>query len=719
MSCAACASSSQSILQDQVGVFSAEVNYATQQAVVKYAANIVQPHQLKTAVQNAGFDLLIEDLKKDKEKQKEIKRKQFKQLQFKLIGATIFALPLLVIGMFFMDVPYANWIMFVLATPLVLYFGNSFFVRAYQQAKIKSANMDTLVALSTGVAYIYSLFVLFFPDFWHARGIHAHVYFESAGIVIAFVLFGRFLEERAKIQTFDSLEKLMGLQAKNLWVIRNNQEIEITIDEVLVGDWVVVKPGDKIPVDGHVISGSSYVDESMITGEPIAVAKQINDTVYAGTLNQKGSFRIQANKVGSQTLLSQIILKVEQAQSSKAPIQHLVDKVSKIFVPIVVAIACLSFFVWLFLASQNGFVLGLNAFVTVLVIACPCALGLATPTAIMVGMGKAAEKGILVQDAESLERAQHITTVVLDKTGTITKGEPSVQATYGLQAPEIEVLYSIEKQSEHPLADAVVNYFKDETRYIENITIENLVGQGVKATYFNDTFWVGNLPLMEQNKISIPIDVLDWKNNRKNLAETIIYFAKNNNLLGVLAIADAVKATSKNAIDHLQKMHIDVIMLTGDQYETAQAIANQVGIKTFKAGVLPDEKAAYVKQLQAQGKVVAMVGDGVNDTNALAQADVSLAMGKGSDVAMDVAQMTIISSDLDKIPQAISVSKQTQNTIKQNLFWAFIYNIIGIPIAAGALYFYNGFLLNPMWAGAAMALSSVSVVANSLRLKFK
>jgi P-type Cu2+ transporter len=719
MTCASCAASTQSVLQDQLGVFSAQVNYASQQSVITYSSSITNPEKLKLALQAVGYDLLIEDPVVAKQKQKELKIKAYKILKNKVIGAIILAIPLLIIGMLHRNGIYDNLIMLVLATPLVFYFGKDFFIRAYKQAIHKKANMDTLVALSTGVAYLYSLAVMMFPNFWHQYGIHPHVYFESAGIVIAFVLLGKFLEERAKIQTFKSLEKLMGLQVKTLWVIRNNLELEIEINEVLIGDVVVVKPGNKVPVDGVILEGSSYVDESMITGEPLAVAKQINDFVYAGTINQKGSFRFRADKIGSQTLLAQIIQKVEEAQNSKAPIQNIVDKISEIFVPIVVTIAIVSFVCWFLFANQNGFVLGINAFVTVLVIACPCALGLATPTAIMVGMGKAAEKGILIQDAESLERAQHINLVVLDKTGTITKGEPAVQAYFGLNEKAIEILYSIEKQSEHPLADAVVKFFKDESRYIDGISVENIVGQGIGANFAQDFYWVGNLVLMQQKQMQISTEISQWILSRKPYAETIIYFAKNKEVLGVLAIADAVKASSKSAINHLQKMNIEVVMLTGDQFEAAQAIANQVGIISFKAGVLPDEKALFIKEQQAKGKIVAMVGDGVNDTNALAQADVSLAMGKGSDVAMDVAQMTIVSSDLEKIPQAIAISKQTRNTIKQNLFWAFIYNIIGIPIAAGVLYNFDGFLLNPMWASAAMALSSVSVVANSLRLKLK
>lgn len=718
MTCASCAASTQSVLQDQLGVFSSQVNYASQQAIIKYSSQITSPEKLKKAIQNVGYDLLIEDPLVAKQKQKELKIKAYRILKNKVIGSIILSVPLLIIGMLHKNGTYDNLIMLVLATPLVFYFGKDFFIRAYKQAFYKKANMDTLVALSTGVAYLYSLAVMLFPNFWHKHGIHPHVYFESAGIVIAFVLFGKFLEERAKIKTFASLEKLMGLQTKTLWVIRDYAELEIAIDEVLIDDIVVVKPGDKIPVDGFVIAGSSYVDESMITGEPIAVAKNTNDYVYAGTINQKGSFKFMADKIGSQTLLAQIIQKVEDAQNSKAPIQNLVDKISEIFVPIVVVIAIVSFIAWLFLAENNGFVLGINAFVTVLVIACPCALGLATPTAIMVGMGKAAEKGILIQDAESLERAQNINVVVLDKTGTITQGEPIVQNFYGLNNSDIEILYSIEKQSEHPLADAIVKFFAKQSRYIDGIIIENKVGQGVKASYNNNIFLIGNRGLMKQNDCLISDEIKAWIQDRSHNAETIVYFAKNNTTLGVIAISDVVKSSSITAIKHLQQMNIEVIMLTGDQYESAQAIANQVGIKTFKAGVLPDEKANFIKDLQSKGKIVAMVGDGVNDTNALAQADVSLAMGKGSDVAMDVAQMTIVSSDLDKIPQAIAVSKQTQNTIKQNLFWAFIYNLIGIPIAAGVLYSF-GFLLNPIWASAAMALSSVSVVANSLRLKLK
>lgn len=513
----------------------------------------------------------------------------------------------------------------------------------------------------------------------------------------------------------------MGLQPKTVIVIdANGTEEQKAIEDVNAGDVILVKPGEKIAVDGMVVSGNSYVDESMLSGEPVPVLKKENEKVFAGTINQKGSFRFRAVKVGKETLLAQIIKTVQDAQGSKAPVQKLVDKIAGIFVPIVIGIAILTFVVWLLLGGENGLVQGLLAAVTVLVIACPCALGLATPTAIMVGVGKGAENGILIKDAESLELAKKVNAIVLDKTGTITEGRPQLTDIQWLNNDDTtkDILLSIEKQSEHPLADAVVNYLDQVTPTVI-ANFDSVTGQGAKAEHDNESYYVGNKKLLADNNIPIAEQLQRQADEWAKESKTVIWFANSKQALSVVAISDKIKETSVAAIQEMQHMGIDLYMLTGDNEATAKAIAQQTGIQHYKAEVLPQHKADFIKELQQQGKVVAMVGDGINDSTALATADVSIAMGRGSDIAMDVAKMTIISSDLTKISQAIRLSKQTVATIKQNLFWAFIYNLIGIPIAAGILYPINGFLLNPMIAGAAMALSSVSVVSNSLRLKWK
>ncbi|MFM2307013.1 MAG: Cation-transporting ATPase PacS, partial [Bacteroidota bacterium] len=607
-----------------------------------------------------------------------------------------------------------------LATPVVLWFGKDFFINAWKQTRHRSANMDTLVALSTGVAYLFSVFNTVLPHFWHQRGLHAHVYFEASAVVVAFILLGKMLEEKAKGNTSSAIKKLMGLQPKTVTVVHaGGHTTETSIDKVMVGDVLLVKPGEKIAVDGIVTDGESYVDESMLSGEPAPVLKKKEDKVFAGTINQKGSFRFSALKVGSQTMLAQIIKAVQDAQGSKAPVQKLVDRIAAVFVPVVIVIALIAFVAWWLLGGENGFTQGLIALVTVLVIACPCALGLATPTAIMVGVGKGAEMGILLKDAESLELAKKANVVVLDKTGTITEGKPMVTGIKWVKEDEYlkQILYTIESKSEHPLADAVVKHFKGALPVLLS-KFESITGKGVSAVVIADTYYVGTRKLLEENGVYISNELLAVATVWSHEAKTVIWFANSKQALAVLAISDKVKDTSATAIAQLKQMGIAVHMLTGDNEATAQAIALQTGIDNYKAEVLPQQKAEFIKQLQASGKVVAMVGDGINDSTALAQADVSIAMGTGSDIAMDVARMTIISSELTKIPQAIHLSRQTVATIRQNLFWAFIYNIIGIPVAAGLLYPFNGFLLNPMLAGAAMALSSVSVVSNSLRLKW-
>ncbi|RXG30010.1 heavy metal translocating P-type ATPase [Leeuwenhoekiella marinoflava] len=722
MTCASCAGSAESIVKYESGVVNASVNFATGNLSVEYLPNMTNTTKLQKAVQGVGYDLLIEDETSQQETLEAIHAQKFKQLKRKTIWAVLLSLPVVLIGMIFMDMPYANLIMWVFSTPVVLWLGKDFFINAWKQAKHRSANMDTLVALSTGIAYVFSVFNMIFPQFWETRGLEVHVYFEAAAVIIAFILLGKLLEEKAKGNTSSAIKKLMGLQPKTVIVIQaDGTEKQTPIEEVNTGAVILVKPGEKIAVDGILISGSSYVDESMLSGEPLPVLKNENEKVFAGTINQKGSFQFKAVKVGKDTMLAQIIKMVQDAQGSKAPVQKLVDKIAGIFVPVVMGIAVLTFILWIILGGDNGAVQGLLAAITVLVIACPCALGLATPTAIMVGVGKGAENGILIKDAESLELAKKVNAIILDKTGTITEGKPVVTEVKWLNNNDVtkDILLSIEKQSEHPLADAVVKHLNDVPTTASLSNFKSITGKGAKADHNNETYFVGNRKLLAENNITIADELLKQANEWGKKSKTVIWFANSKQTLSVLAISDKIKETSVEAIRELQNMGIDLYMLTGDNEGTAKAIAQQTGIKQYKAEVLPQHKADFVKELQQQGKIVAMVGDGINDSTALAIADVSIAMGKGSDIAMDVAKMTIISSDLSKIPQAIRLSKQTVATIKENLFWAFIYNLVGIPIAAGILYPINGFLLNPMIAGAAMALSSVSVVANSLRLKWK
>lgn len=721
MTCASCASSVQTIVQAQEGVVDASVNFATGNLTVEYIPDITNAATLQKAVQGVGYDLLIEDETKQQETLEAIHADKFKKLKSKTTWAILLSLPVVVIGMFFMDMPYGNEIMWAFSTPVVLWLGKDFFINAWKQAKHRAANMDTLVALSTGIAYVFSVFNMLFAEFWTKRGLEAHVYFEAAAVIIAFILSGKLLEERAKGNTSSAIKKLMGLQPNTVIVMEaDGTERQKPIEDVTAGDVILVKPGEKIAVDGMVVSGTSYVDESMLSGEPVPVLKEENEKVFAGTINQKGSFQFRAVKVGKETMLAQIIKMVQDAQGSKAPVQKLVDKIAGIFVPVVIGIAILTFVLWLILGGENGVVQGLLAAVTVLVIACPCALGLATPTAIMVGVGKGAENGILIKDAESLELAKKVDAVILDKTGTITQGRPEVTGMHWLNNDDTtkDILFSIEKQSEHPLADAVVKNLQGvATAPLTNFS--SITGKGAKADHHGETYYVGNRKLLTENDISIAEPLQGQADEWGKQSKTVIWFADSKQALSVVAISDKIKETSVQAIKEMQDMGIALYMLTGDNEATAKAIAGQTGIEHYKADVLPQYKADFVNKLQQQGNVVAMVGDGINDSTALATADVSIAMGKGSDIAMDVAKMTIISSDLTKIPQAIRLSKQTVATIKQNLFWAFIYNLIGIPIAAGILYPINGFLLNPMIAGAAMALSSVSVVSNSLRLKWK
>lgn len=721
MTCAACAVSVESMLKSAPGVQDAGVNFANQSAWVLYDAAVATPQQLQQTVRSIGYDLVI-----DTDNQQDIKeaaqRKHYRALKTRTIWSSVLALPVAIIGMFFMQLPYANWIMMALTAPVLFWFGRSFFVNAWKQARFRKANMDTLVALSTGIAFAFSAFNAIYPQFWHQRGLHAHVYFEAAALIIAFISLGKLLEEKAKSNTSSAIKKLMGLQPKTVTVLHHGEHTqEVSISQVKVNDIILVKPGEKIPVDGALTGGESYVDESMISGEAIPVKKTAGAKVFAGTINQQGSFQFKAEKVGADTILSQIIKMVQEAQGSKAPVQKLVDKIAGIFVPVVIGISVLTFVVWM-IAGEDAFVHALLTAVTVLVIACPCALGLATPTAIMVGVGKGADHHMLIRDAESLELAHRVNAVILDKTGTITEGRPTVTDSLFVTGTDERSLKSIllamESRSEHPLAAAVVKALQaEDVRPAALSNIESITGKGIQARYEGKRYLIGNAKLMEENGVPLTPALEETIREWSAAAKTVIVFAEENRAAAILAIADKIKSTSREAISKLQRKGIQVYMLTGDNRQTAAAVAAQAGITEFRAQVLPAEKADFVKTLQQQGKVVAMVGDGINDSHALAQADVSIAMGRGSDIAMDVAKITLITSDLNTIPQVLKLSGQTVRTIKQNLFWAFIYNVIGIPLAAGVLYPVNGFLLDPMIAGAAMALSSVSVVSNSLRLK--
>ena len=718
MSCASCAINVQSVLKKQKGVKDAAVNFAQKTARIEFTPDLVNPGELKTAVKSAGYDLIVASEEEAGAEVEEDRRWQ-RSLTIRTIGAVGFSAPLFVSGMFFRHLPHVNLWMWALSTPVVVFFGRSFFISAWKQARHRSVNMDSLVALSTGVTYLYSVFNTLFPEYWLNKGIQPHVYFETAAVVIAFLLLGKLLEEKAKGNTSSAIRKLMGLQPKSVLVLaKDGLPYETPIAAIRRGDRILVRPGERIAVDGTVSSGQSFVDESSISGEPVPVEKTAGSRVYAGTTNWQGSFQFMAEQVGTETVLAQIIRTVKEAQGSKAPLERLVDKVAGIFVPAVIGISVLGLAVWWFAGGANGFTHGLLSMVTVLVIACPCALGLATPTAIIAGVGAAATSGILVRDAEGLETLAKVNTIVLDKTGTVTEGRPRVTDLVWVKGKESEVkeLAAIARHSEHPLAAAILSYIETAAP-LDVTTVENLPGLGIRAKIGRQGYLIGNARLLQDENMTIPHEfaakAAAWEKDTK----TIVYFAGTEGLLAVIAIADKLKPSTTRAIAELKSRGLDVHLLTGDTPAAAQAIARQTGIEKWKASALPADKVAYIRHLQESGRKVAMVGDGINDSAALAQADTGIAMGRGADIAMEVAPITIISSDLARIPIAIRLSERTVATIRQNLFWAFIYNLIAIPVAAGLLYPVNGFLLNPMIAGAAMAFSSLSVVANSLRLK--
>ena len=721
MSCAVCANNVENTVKGLPGVEEASVNFAANTLSVKYHPSLITPQKMREAVQEAGYDLVVE-VEDPTAVQEEMAREHYRKLRRNTIGAWVLSIPLALLGMVFMHTPGGNWIMMALALVIMIVFGRSFYVNGVRHALHGSANMDTLVALSTSIAFLFSFFNTVYPQFWYEKGLEPHVYYEASGVIIAFVLLGKLLEERAKNSTSSAIKSLMGLQPKTARRVRDGQEEEVSISFLRVGDLVSVRPGEKIPVDGTVSQGSSSVDESMLSGEPIPVVKSQGDRVLAGTINQKGAFLMEATGVGSATVLSQIVQMVQAAQGSKAPVQRIVDKISGIFVPVVVLLSFLTFVCWLVIGGESYFSYALLSAVSVLVIACPCALGLATPTALMVGMGKGAEQHILIKDAFALENLCKVDTVVLDKTGTLTEGVPVVTDSYWISDDNIrylDVLYTAEQKSEHPLASAILCWLEESgAKVCEAENFESLTGRGVRIQVEGVTYWVGSQGLLDIFQAGIPEKVRKQIGQWQEDGQSVVFYGQETRLLAVLAISDRIKPTSAEAVKELKKQGIEVHLLTGDGVRTAERVAATLDIGYYKAEVMPNDKEEYIISLQQQGKKVAMVGDGINDSQALARADVSIAMGKGTDIAMDVAMVTLITSDLLLLPGAIRLSKQTVRLIYQNLFWAFIYNVIGIPLAAGVLFPINGLLLNPMLASAAMAFSSVSVVLNSLRLKF-
>lgn len=728
MSCAGCAAGVEKTLQAQPGVKSAAVNFADSSVVMEIDPAVTTPEKLREVIQAMGYDIITEDPEEARLIKEEREESNYKKLKRNTILSWIFSIPVMVISMLFMDhtsshqgVSAVNLILMVLSLPVLAIFGRQFFITGLKQAGMMRANMDTLVALSTSIAFLFSSFNTLWPSFWLERGLEPMVYFEAAVMIISFVLLGKFLEERAKGNTTASIKKLMGLAPDIATVIRNGERVEVKVSTIKRGEIVIVRPGDRIPVDGIVTEGESYVDESMITGEPLGVLKIRGESVLAGTINQKGSFNFEAIKVGSETVLARIIEMVKEAQGSKAPVQRIVDKIAAIFVPAVMGLSLLTLLLWLLIGGNSHFFHALISAVSVLVIACPCALGLATPTALMVGIGKAAEEHILIKDATALEQIKDIDAVVLDKTGTLTEGKPAV-TNYKFTGEEsyLEILAEMERRSEHPLADAIVEWAEGELgASVKNVEISDFVsitGKGVSCTFNGESWWAGSAELFRG--VATP-EIAALAEEWQSRGLSIIYFGKESELAAIIAAADRIKAGSSSAVAKLKSMGIEVHMLTGDNPVTAKAIAKEAGIDNFFAGALPSDKENYIVSLQKRGLKVAMAGDGINDSQALTRADVSIAMGKGTDIAMDVSMMTIMTDDLQLLPRAVELSRSTVRLIRQNLFWAFIYNLIGIPVAAGLLYPVNGTLLSPMIAAAAMAFSSVSVVLNSLRLTRK
>ncbi len=736
MSCASCANNIEQAILAVAGVIDCHVNFGAEQITINYEPKQTNLAKIQAAIVDAGYSSFQLETEGEDTAEAASKLAAEQELIFKLTTGIVISIILffgslpMMTGLHLPFVPkffHNPWFQLVLTTPVEFWCGGSFFRHAWKSLKRRTATMDTLIALGTGTAYFYSLFVTLFPGMFISQGLEIHVYYEVAAMVVTLILLGRFFEHRAKGQTSEAIHKLMGMQAKIARVIRDDLEMDIPINQVIVNDLILVRPGEKIPVDGEVIDGNSTVDEAMVTGESVPVKKQPGDEVIGSTINKTGSFKFKATRVGKDTFLAQIVKLVQEAQGSKAPIQRLADQVTGWFVPAVIVIAILTFMIWF--SITGNFTLAMMTMVGVLIIACPCALGLATPTSVMVGTGKGAENGILIKSAESLELAHKINIIVVDKTGTLTQGKPTVTdfitikgTANGNELQLLKLAASVEHKSEHPLAEAVVKYTINQAVSLANVkNFAAIVGSGVQGIVYDQLVQVGTQRWFTE--LGIDTDVLEphqtiWENEGK----TVIWLAVNGKSEAIMAITDPLKPSSLIAVKALQKLGLEVVMLTGDNQKTAQTIANQVGITQVFAQVRPDQKAAMIKSLQQKKvgnkfKIVAMVGDGINDAPALAQADVGIAIGTGTDVAIAASDITLISGDLQAIVTAIQLSRATINNIRQNLFFAFIYNIIGIPIAAGILYPFFGLLLNPIIAGAAMAFSSVSVVSNALRLR--
>lgn len=728
MHCASCVTLLERALKKVNGVSEANVNLATNKATVTYDPQKVTDQHLASAVSNVGYQAMVnEEMKSEDEEQKE-KQKELKDLRFKVIVSLVLGV-LILWGSFPVLMNTAPmvlqnfWIQLLLATPVQFWAGWSFYRATVSALRHRTANMDTLVAIGTTVAYVYSAFVTVLPHVVESIGIEPFPYFDVAIIIIGLILLGRYFEAKAKAGTSEAIKKLIGLQAKTARVIRDGKEIDLPINEVDIGDFIRVRPGEKIPVDGIIVEGESSIDESMVTGESIPTDKTKNDVVIGATMNKTGSFTFKATKVGQETMLAQIIKLVQEAQGSKAPIQRLADLVSSYFVPIVIMLAIATFVVWYVFGPVPVLTFALLNTVAVLIIACPCAMGLATPTAIMVGTGKGAEHGILIKDAASLETAHKIKTIIFDKTGTLTKGKPEVTDIVPIDSISKDELLklagSIEKGSEHSLAEAIVKDAEAKQLTLSKVEkFQAIPGHGVEGVVEGKRVVFGNKRLMDKEKIDVS-SASSEISKMENAGKTVMMIGADDRLIGLIAVADIIKESALAGLAALQKLGIEVVMITGDNQRTTNAIARSLGITRVLAEVLPDQKEAEVRKIQAEGKVVAMVGDGINDAPALAAADVGIAMGSGTDVAIEAADITLINKDLKSVAAAIILSKKTMRTIRMNLVWAFGYNIILIPVAMGALYPFWGILLNPIFASVAMATSSVSVVSNSLLLKRK
>ncbi len=729
MHCASCVRILERALGKVNGVKEANVNLATEKATVTYDENVCTTEQMESAVAGVGYKAMIDGEAIDEEKEKLAKEKELRSLRNKVIVSLVIG-GIIFWGSFPGLMEFAPgfvqnfWFQLVLASIVQFWPGIDFYKATIPALRHRTANMDTLVAIGTTAAYLYSVVVTVFPQLVENLGIEPMPYFDVATIVIGLILLGRYFETKAKMGTSEAIKKLIGLQAKTARVVRDGKEIDIPIEDVQIGDTVKVRPGEKIPVDGIVLDGESSIDESMITGESIPVDKQKGDTVVGATINKTGTFTYKASKIGQDTMLSQIIKLVQEAQGSKAPIQRIADMISSYFVPIVIMLAIATFAVWYVIGPEPSLLFALLNTVAVLIIACPCAMGLATPTAIMVGTGLGAQKGILIRDAESLETFHKVNTIIFDKTGTLTKGKPEVTNMISVQSSKFKVqsllqlAASIEKGSEHSLAESIVKAAEEKNIVLNKVEkFRAIAGHGVEGIIENKKIFFGNRKLMEKEKIEIHKIVQNDIERLESEGKTVMFLSVADKLAGIIAVADTVKESAKAGIEALHRKNIETVMMTGDNVRTAQAIAKQLGITRVLADVLPEQKEAEVRKIQGEGKVVAMVGDGINDAPALAAADIGIAMGTGTDVAIEAADITLINKDLRSVASAIELSRKTMRTIKMNLFWAFGYNILLIPVAMGVLYPFSGILLNPIFASIAMATSSISVVGNSLLLR--